>query len=30
MSDEQRPVRVGVDGLGYWAPNLARNFAAIL
>jgi predicted dehydrogenase len=29
MSDEQRPVRVGVVGLGYWGPNLARNFAAI-
>ncbi len=25
MSD----VRVGVAGLGYWGPNLARNFAAI-
>ncbi len=23
------PVRVGVAGLGYWGPNLARNFAAI-
>jgi predicted dehydrogenase len=22
------PVRVGVAGLGYWGPNLARNFAA--
>ncbi len=22
-------VRVGVAGLGYWGPNLARNFAAI-
>ena len=20
------PVRVGVVGLGYWGPNLARNF----
>ena len=28
MSDEQT-VRVGVVGLGYWGPNLARNFAAI-
>ncbi len=27
MSDE--PFRVGVAGLGYWGPNLARNFAAI-
>jgi predicted dehydrogenase len=26
---EQAPVRVGVAGLGYWGPNLARNFAAI-
>jgi len=26
---ELRPVRVGVVGLGYWGPNLARNFAAI-
>jgi len=25
----ERPVRVGVVGLGYWGPNLARNFAAI-
>ena len=24
-----RPLRVGVAGLGYWGPNLARNFAAI-
>jgi predicted dehydrogenase len=29
MSDEQQTVRVGVVGLGYWGPNLARNFAAI-
>jgi predicted dehydrogenase len=27
MSDA--PVRVGVVGLGYWGPNLARNFGAI-
>ncbi len=26
---EDRAVRVGVVGLGYWGPNLARNFAAI-
>jgi len=26
---EDRPVRVGVVGLGYWGPNLARNFSAI-
>ncbi|HEY5194025.1 MAG TPA: Gfo/Idh/MocA family oxidoreductase [Solirubrobacteraceae bacterium] len=24
-----RPVPIGVVGLGYWGPNLARNFAAI-
>jgi predicted dehydrogenase len=24
-----RTIRVGVAGLGYWGPNLARNFAAI-
>ncbi|HEX2104121.1 MAG TPA: Gfo/Idh/MocA family oxidoreductase [Solirubrobacteraceae bacterium] len=24
-----RRVRVGVAGLGYWGPNLARNFAAL-
>ena len=24
-----QPVRVGVAGLGYWGPNLARNFAAL-
>jgi predicted dehydrogenase len=29
MSEEQRPVRVGVVGLGYWGPNLARNLGAI-
>jgi predicted dehydrogenase len=28
-AQEQRVVRVGVVGLGYWGPNLARNFAAI-
>ncbi len=27
MSDA--PVRVGVAGLGYWGPNLARNFDAL-
>jgi predicted dehydrogenase len=27
MSDDR--LRVGVAGLGYWGPNLARNFAAI-
>ncbi len=25
----ERPVRVAVAGLGYWGPNLARNFDAI-
>jgi predicted dehydrogenase len=30
VSDEAvRPVRVGVVGLGYWGPNLARNLAAV-
>jgi predicted dehydrogenase len=30
MTDsERRPIRIGVVGLGYWGPNLARNFAAI-
>ena len=24
-----RPIRVGVVGLGYWGPNLARNFDAL-
>ena len=27
MSEDR--VRIGVAGLGYWGPNLARNFAAI-
>jgi predicted dehydrogenase len=29
MSEPEQPVRVGVVGLGYWGPNLARNFDAI-
>jgi predicted dehydrogenase len=29
MSATGTPIRVGVVGLGYWGPNLARNFAAI-
>jgi predicted dehydrogenase len=29
MSDQPEPIRIGVVGLGYWGPNLARNFAAI-
>jgi predicted dehydrogenase len=24
-----QPLRIGVAGLGYWGPNLARNFAAL-
>ena len=28
-SEDQRPVRVAVAGLGYWGPNIARNMAAI-
>jgi predicted dehydrogenase len=28
-SEQLTPVRIGVVGLGYWGPNLARNFAAI-
>jgi predicted dehydrogenase len=26
---QRQPLRVGVVGLGYWGPNLARNLAAI-
>jgi predicted dehydrogenase len=29
VSGSGTPIRVGVVGLGYWGPNLARNFAAI-
>jgi predicted dehydrogenase len=29
VSAPQEPIRVGVVGLGYWGPNLARNLAAI-
>lgn len=29
MSTAVKPVRVGVVGLGYWGPNLARNFDAM-
>jgi predicted dehydrogenase len=25
----ERPLRVAVAGLGYWGPNIARNFAAL-
>jgi predicted dehydrogenase len=28
-AEQGQPVRVGVVGLGYWGPNLARNLAAI-
>ena len=28
-SESADPIRVGVVGLGYWGPNLARNLAAI-
>ncbi len=29
MSVADQPLRVAVVGLGYWGPNLARNFAAL-
>ncbi len=29
MSGSERLVRVAVAGLGYWGPNLARNFGAL-
>ncbi len=29
MSPAGDPVRIGVVGLGYWGPNLARNFASL-
>jgi predicted dehydrogenase len=29
VSSPERELRVGVVGLGYWGPNLARNLAAI-
>ena len=25
----QQPIQIGVAGLGYWGPNLARNFAGL-
>jgi predicted dehydrogenase len=28
-SNQRQPIRLGVAGLGYWGPNLARNFAAL-
>lgn len=29
MTATDAPLRLGIAGLGYWGPNLARNFAAI-
>jgi predicted dehydrogenase len=29
VTGKRTPIRVGVVGLGYWGPNLARNFAAL-
>jgi predicted dehydrogenase len=29
MAVTEPPLRLGVVGLGYWGPNLARNFAAL-
>jgi predicted dehydrogenase len=29
LSSPAAPIRVGVVGLGYWGPNLARNFGSI-
>ncbi len=29
MSTGEQPLRLGVVGLGYWGPNLARNFAGL-
>ncbi len=29
MTTSESPIRIGVVGLGYWGPNLARNFAAL-
>jgi predicted dehydrogenase len=29
LNGDPAPIRVGVVGLGYWGPNLARNLAAI-
>jgi predicted dehydrogenase len=29
MSTAEQPLKLGVVGLGYWGPNLARNFAAL-
>jgi len=29
QQQQHKPIRVGVAGLGYWGPNLARNFGAL-
>ena len=29
MSTSSDPIRVGVVGLGYWGPNLARNLLRV-
>jgi predicted dehydrogenase len=29
MTATDTPLRIGIAGLGYWGPNLARNFATI-
>lgn len=29
MSEPAKPVRIGVVGMNYWGPNLARNFARL-
>jgi predicted dehydrogenase len=29
VSEQEQTIRMGVVGLGYWGPNLARNFAGI-
>ncbi len=29
MNAPEQPLKLGVVGLGYWGPNLARNFAAL-
>jgi len=29
LETSERPLRIGVVGLGYWGPNLARNFVAL-
>jgi predicted dehydrogenase len=29
MNTDEQPLKLGVVGLGYWGPNLARNFAGL-